>query len=139
MREMSGENVEKMCATKHDQNAGKKTGRNVKTSHSHPEKGERANREHMQGDAPVYRRWERQNQKQAVRRIKKGSLHRAEIGRAPKNIRVPERKISFCQLAKAEVAPGQKLQIEVGDRISHDARIGGDEHIAKHGECQREQ
>src|ERR1700716_701281 len=111
MREMSGENVEKMRATKHNQNAGKKTGRYVKASHSHPEKGECANREHMQGDAPVHRRCERKNQKQKVRRIKKGSLHRAEKGRAPKNIRVPKCQVSFCQLAKAEVAPGQKLQI----------------------------
>ena len=81
----------------------------MQATHLHPAEREHADRKHVKRKSPVHSGCQRQNQKQPVGRIQQRGLHRAEVRRATENVRIPKSEISFGQLAKTEIAPGQKL------------------------------
>ena len=87
---MTGEDVEKMSAAKHNEAAGPKARHHVQAAHSHPTEHECTNCEYMQRSRPVNGSRQRQNQKQPVRRIEQRSLHSAKIWSAAKDMRIPE-------------------------------------------------
>src|SRR5207253_6658128 len=106
---MPGKNVRKKCAAKHNQRAGKETGRGAETPLFHPKKHECANGENMKCHRPVDGGRRGQKQEEPVGRIEQGSLHPTEIGRSAKDMRVPQSEISLRQFSETEFAPCEIL------------------------------
>ena len=63
VRDVTGENMQKMRTTKHNDHAREKTRGYMQAPDSHPTEGECANSEDVKCCRPIYRRRERQNQK----------------------------------------------------------------------------
>ena len=127
------------CAAKHHGSPGKETRRRVQTALSHPKKHESADGKDMQGDRPVDRDWQRQNEKDPVGRIKLRALHAAEVRCAAEDVRIPQGQVSLSELAETEVAPCVVLQEQIARLISEHARAAGEQDIGEHCECQRQQ
>src|ERR1700730_3526741 len=136
---MAGKDVREKCAAEHDENAGKKTKDSAETSLSHPEKNECANGENMECLRPGNRKRHRQNQKEPIGRVELGSLHPSEIRRSAEDMRVPECKISFCQLPESEFPPREILQEQVTARISRHTSSAGKQKIGKRRKRQNQQ
>ena len=105
----------------------------------HPKKHERANRKNVRGHRPIDCDGHRQDEKQPIGRIKESTLHPAEIRRAAKDVRIPQREVSLGQLAEPEIAPRKILQEHVAALMSKNTSAGAKQQIGKHHKGQYEQ
>ena len=129
---MPGKNVWKKCAAKHNQRASKETGCGAETALFHPKKHECANGENMQRLGPVDGDRRGQKQEEPVRRIEQGSLQSTEIGRAAKDVRIPQSEISLRQFSETEFSPCEVLQEHIAARMSDHTRAAREQNIGKH-------